>query len=119
MPTRMEWKLTLIVTGFWTRLVGPFKDPVKPAEDGVPDYFDKVKKPMDLSTIKQKMEHGEYNTAEEFEADVRQIFDNCYTYWGRSHDMSVAAERFQKSFEEKYAEMFKWLSKKSDGSEAS
>ncbi len=26
--------------GFWTRLVGPFKDPVEPAEDGVPDYAD-------------------------------------------------------------------------------
>ncbi|KAI3329227.1 putative Bromodomain testis-specific protein [Xylariaceae sp. AK1471] len=104
--------------GFWTRLVGPFREPVKPAEDGVPDYFDKIKKPMDLGTIKSKMDHGEYNTAEEFEADVRQIFNNCYSYWGRSHEMSAAAERFQKSFEEKYAEMFKWLSKNADGSEA-
>ncbi|KAI1809854.1 putative Bromodomain testis-specific protein [Poronia punctata] len=101
--------------GFWTRLVGPFKDPVKPEEDGVPDYFDKVKKPMDLGTIKNKMDQGGYGSAEEFEADVRQIFENCYTYWGREHEMSAAAERFQKSFEEKYAEMFKWISKNSDG----
>ncbi|RWA07477.1 hypothetical protein EKO27_g7634 [Xylaria grammica] len=104
--------------GFWTRLVGPFKEPVRPIEDGVPNYFDKIKKPMDLGTIKNKMDHGEYNTAEEFEADVRQIFDNCYTYWGRDHEMSAAAERFQKSFEEKFAEMFKWISKSAGGSEA-
>ncbi|KAI0404196.1 putative Bromodomain testis-specific protein [Xylaria palmicola] len=103
--------------GFWTRLVGPFKDPVKPVEDGVPDYFDKIKKPMDLGTIKKKMDHGEYNTAEEFETDMRQIFENCYAYWGRTHDMSLGAERFQKSFEEKFAEMFKWLSKNAEGSE--
>ncbi|KAI2635992.1 putative Bromodomain testis-specific protein [Xylaria nigripes] len=104
--------------GFWTRLVGPFKEPVRPVEDGVPNYFDKVKKPMDLGTIKKKMDRGEYNTAEEFEADVRQIFENCYLYWGRNHEMSAAAERFQKSFEEKYGEMFKWLNKNRDDSEA-
>ncbi|KAI0817387.1 Bromodomain-containing protein [Xylaria sp. FL0064] len=103
--------------GFWTRLVGPFKEPVRPIEDGVPNYFEKIKKPMDLGTIKKKMDSGEYNTAEEFEADVRQIFENCYTYWGRNHEMSAAAERFQKSFEEKFAEMFKWISKSAGGSE--
>ncbi|KAI1827990.1 putative Bromodomain testis-specific protein [Xylaria intraflava] len=103
--------------GFWTRLVGPFREPVRPNEDGVPNYFDKVKKPMDLSTIKKKMDRAEYNTAEEFEADVRQIFENCHTYWGPGHDMTIAAERFQKSFEEKYGEMFKWLSKNTEGSE--
>ncbi|KAJ8111072.1 hypothetical protein ONZ43_g5713 [Nemania bipapillata] len=104
--------------GFWTRLVGPFKEPVRPVEDGVPDYFDKIKKPMDLSTIKRRVDRNEYSTAEAFEADVRQIFENCYTYWGRNHEMSGAAERFQKSFEEKYADMFKWLTRNADGSEA-
>ncbi|KAI1131374.1 putative Bromodomain testis-specific protein [Nemania abortiva] len=104
--------------GFWTRLVGPFKEPVRPIEDGVPDYFDKIKKPMDLGTIKKKMDRGEYSTAELFEADVRQIFENCYTYWGRDHEMSGAAERFQKSFEEKYADMYKWLGRNADGPEA-
>ncbi|KAI1426895.1 Bromodomain-containing protein [Xylaria sp. FL1777] len=103
--------------GFWTRLVGPFKEPVRPVEDGVPNYFEKIKKPMDLGTIKKKMDRGEYTAAEEFESDVRQIFENCYTYWGRDHEMSAAAERFQKSFEEKFAEMFKWISKSAGGSE--
>ncbi|KAI1114476.1 Bromodomain-containing protein [Nemania sp. NC0429] len=103
--------------GFWTRLVGPFKEPVRPIEDGVPDYFDKIKKPMDLGTVKKKIDRNEYSTPEEFEQDVRQIFENCFTYWGRHHDMSVAAERFQKSFEEKFAEMFKWLGKNAEGSE--
>lgn len=84
----------------------------------MPDYFEKVKKPMDLGTIKRKMDAGDYNTAEEFEADVKQIFENCYAYWGRTHEMSAAAERFQKSFEEKYAEMFKWISKNADSTDA-
>ncbi|KAF4467622.1 RING3 kinase [Fusarium albosuccineum] len=97
--------------GFWTRLVGPFRDPVNPIEDGVPDYFDKVKRPMDLSTIKVKMDKDEYKTEEQFLADVRQIFENCFTYWKKGDPMWVAGEKLQKTFEEKYANMNKWISK--------
>ncbi|KAL7789013.1 Bromodomain-containing protein [Trichoderma ceciliae] len=97
--------------GFWTRLVGPFREPVDPAEDGVPDYFDKVKKPMDLSTVKQKMDQKQYSTEEEFLADVRQIFDNCFTYWKKGDPMWAAGERLQRTFEEKYSHMHKWIAK--------
>ncbi|KAK2018177.1 Bromodomain-containing protein [Colletotrichum eremochloae] len=97
--------------GFWTRLVGPFKEPVDPVEDGVPDYFDKVKKPMDLNTVKAKMARHEYQNEDEFAADIRQIFDNCYTYWSKGDPMWAACEKFQKTFEEKYAQMHKNISK--------
>ncbi|KAL6923659.1 hypothetical protein ACHAPO_007894 [Fusarium lateritium] len=97
--------------GFWTRLVGPFKDAVEPVEDGVPDYFEKVKRPMDLSTIKFKMDHKEYNNEEEFLTDVRQIFDNCFTYWKKGDPMWIAGEKLQKTFEDKFSHMNKWISK--------
>ncbi|RGP60185.1 tfiid associated [Fusarium longipes] len=97
--------------GFWTRLVGPFKDAVEPVEDGVPDYFEKVKRPMDLSTIKIKMDRKEYNNEEEFLADVRQIFDNCFTYWKKGDPMWIAGEKLQKTFEDKFSHMNKWISK--------
>ncbi|RFU74828.1 tfiid associated [Trichoderma arundinaceum] len=97
--------------GFWTRLVGPFREPVEPVEDGVPDYFDKVKKPMDLNTVKQKMDQKQYASEEEFLADVRQIFENCFTYWKKGDPMWAAGERLQRTFEEKYSHMHKWISK--------
>ncbi|EHK22279.1 uncharacterized protein TRIVIDRAFT_191105 [Trichoderma virens Gv29-8] len=97
--------------GFWTRLVGPFREPVDPVEDGVPDYFDKVKRPMDLSTVKQKMDQKQYTTEEEFLNDVRQIFDNCFTYWKKGDPMWAAGERLQRTFEEKYSHMNKWIAK--------
>ncbi|KAI1488361.1 Bromodomain-containing protein [Biscogniauxia mediterranea] len=103
--------------GFWTRLVGPFREPVRPVEDGVPDYFEKVTKPMDLGTIKAKMDAGEYGSEAEFAADVRQIFQNCYTYWTRDAGMWTTCEKFEKTFEEKYALMPKWISKM-EGEEA-
>ncbi|OAA47652.1 Bromodomain protein [Metarhizium rileyi] len=97
--------------GFWTRLVGPFRDPVEPAEDGVPDYLDKVKRPMDLTTIKSKMDRHEYASDEDFVVDMRQIFQNCYTYWKKGDPMWLAAEKLQKTFEDKFSHMNKWISK--------
>ncbi|OAQ69083.1 TFIID associated protein [Pochonia chlamydosporia 170] len=97
--------------GFWTRLVGPFRDPVEPVEDGVPDYLDKVKRPMDLTTMKAKMDRREYTSDEEFVTDMRQIFDNCFTYWKKGDPMWLAGEKLQKTFEDKFAHMNKWISK--------
>ncbi|KAL1841997.1 hypothetical protein VTJ49DRAFT_6240 [Mycothermus thermophilus] len=97
--------------GFWTRVVGPFRDPVDPERDGVPDYFDVIKKPMDLSTMKAKMDRHEYADETEFLADMNQIFTNCYTYWRESDPMWAACEKLQKSFEDKFAQMNKWIAK--------
>ncbi|KAI1079175.1 putative Bromodomain testis-specific protein [Whalleya microplaca] len=100
--------------GFWTRLVGPFKEPVRPIEDGVPDYLDKIKTPMDLGTVKKKMDRKEYTTEEEFLADVRQIFENCYTYWGHESGMGEACQKLQSTFEEKYRQRGKWMAQQPD-----
>ncbi|EHK97297.1 putative Ankyrin repeat, bromo and BTB domain-containing protein [Glarea lozoyensis 74030] len=70
--------------GFWTRLVGHFKDPVDPVAHNAPNYFSVVKRPMDLKQIKAKMDRNEYASSAEFEADVRLIFQNCYEYWTQS-----------------------------------
>ncbi|KAH8172923.1 bromodomain-containing protein [Sarocladium implicatum] len=97
--------------GFWTRLVGPFRDPVDPKAESVPDYLDKVKRPMDLSTIKGRMDRGEYADEEAFLKDMRQIFENCFTYWKKGTAMHASGERLQKTFEEKFAGMNKWIAK--------
>lgn len=104
-------------TGFWTRLVGPFKEPVNPETDGVPDYFEKVTKPMDLGTIQDKMDRREYNDENEFATDVRQIFENCFTYWSKSDPIYATCEKFKKTFEERFSTMNKWVAKL-DGEEA-
>ncbi|KAH6607542.1 Bromodomain containing protein [Trichoderma cornu-damae] len=97
--------------GFWTRLVGPFREPVNPTLDGVPDYLSKIKNPMDLSTIKRKLDQQQYETEEDFLADMRQIFDNCFMYWKKGDPMWLAGERLQRTFEEKYSNMHKWIAK--------
>lgn len=59
---------------------GPFKVPVDPKLLNVPDYFDIVKKPMDLSTIKMKLETGKYSDPWEYVDDVWLMFENAWLY---------------------------------------
>jgi hypothetical protein len=39
-----------------------------------------AKQPMDLITIKSKLENNQYMRSEEFEQDIHLMFHNCYTY---------------------------------------
>lgn len=97
--------------GFWTRLVGPFKDPVEPVRDNVPDYLEKIPKPMDLNTMKTKLDTNQYKDEQEFLADMNQIFTNCKTYWKPTDAIWAHCEKLEKTFQDKYSQMNKWLSK--------
>ena len=97
--------------GFWTRLVGPFKEAVDPVRDEVPDYLARIKRPMDLGTMKAKMDARQYKTEVEFLEDMHQIFTNCYTYWTKKDPMWGACEKLERTFEEKYSQMNKWIAK--------
>nr|XP_002126456.1 bromodomain adjacent to zinc finger domain protein 1A isoform X1 [Ciona intestinalis] len=56
----------------------PFLDPVSKKQ--VPDYYDIIKKPMDLGTIHRKLKNVQYQSPSDFIADVDQIFLNCHEY---------------------------------------
>ncbi|CAF89147.1 unnamed protein product, partial [Tetraodon nigroviridis] len=58
----------------------PFYKPVDASSLGLHDYHDIIKQPMDLSTIKRKMDNREYLDSQQFAADVRLMFSNCYKY---------------------------------------
>lgn len=58
----------------------PFRQPVDPDALGIPDYFDKIDKPMDLSTIQYKLNSGQYSDPWEYVDDVWLMFDNAWVY---------------------------------------
>lgn len=58
----------------------PFRLPVDPNSLGIPDYFDIVRKPIDLSTIKGKLTSGQYSDPWEYVDDVWLMFDNAWLY---------------------------------------
>uniref|UniRef100_A0A2K6GBE2 Bromodomain-containing protein 2 n=1 Tax=Propithecus coquereli TaxID=379532 RepID=A0A2K6GBE2_PROCO len=83
----------------------PFYKPVDASALGLRDYHDIIKHPMDLSTVKQKMENRDYQDAQEFAADVQLMFSNCYKYNPPDHDVVAVARKLQDVFEFRYAKM--------------
>lgn len=80
-PAKLKAKLTEVLKGLQTHQHGwVFNSPVDPVELGLPDYFDIIKKPMDLGTIQKKLENGAYHAIEDFQTDVFLTFDNAMTY---------------------------------------
>uniref|UniRef100_A0A146LA60 Bromodomain-containing protein 2 n=1 Tax=Lygus hesperus TaxID=30085 RepID=A0A146LA60_LYGHE len=83
----------------------PFYKPVDAEWLGLHDYHEIIKKPMDLGTVKQKMDNREYKTAVEFAADVRLIFTNCYKYNPPDHDVVAMGRKLQDVFEMRFAKV--------------
>ncbi|XP_017280975.1 bromodomain-containing protein 3 [Kryptolebias marmoratus] len=83
----------------------PFYLPVDAEGLGLHDYHDIIKYPMDLSTVKKKIDEGEYQDAQQFAADVRLIFSNCYKYNPSHHSVVAMARKLQGVFEQRFAKM--------------
>ncbi|CAG2246155.1 unnamed protein product [Mytilus edulis] len=60
--------------------IWPFYQPVDQTALGLYDYFEIVKKPMDLSTIKNNLECCLYKSVDEFSDDMRFLYQNCNLY---------------------------------------
>lgn len=67
----------------------------------VPDYPDVIKTPCDYSTVRQRLEGGDYgDDAIAFAADMRLIYTNAVTYnWDPNHDCNKAARACLRTFE--------------------
>jgi len=76
----------------------PFLAPVDANE--VPDYYNVIKDPMDLETIRKRVEAGDYyRSLEMFVADFRTIFRNCRYYNAPETVYFKAAEALEKHLE--------------------
>ena len=83
----------------------PFLKPVNPAELGIDDYFDVIESPMDLGTVKQRLEKGEYAAPLDYAKDIRLTFRNAMTYNPKGDSVHTAARRLLNSFEDGYREV--------------
>ncbi|XP_046690578.1 bromodomain-containing protein 4 isoform X3 [Silurus meridionalis] len=88
-----------------TAYAWPFYKPVDVESLGLHDYHDIIKHPMDLATIKDKLDTRQYRDAQEFAADVRLMFSNCYKYNPPDHEVVVMARKLQDVFEMRFAKM--------------
>ncbi|KAK4414163.1 Transcription factor GTE10 [Sesamum alatum] len=76
-----------------------FNTPVDIVKHNIPDYFNVIKHPMDLGTVKSKLLSNQYSSPMEFASDVRLTFKNAMTYNPPGHDVHFMAEVMSKYFE--------------------
>ncbi|KAL8768350.1 MAG: hypothetical protein Q9209_005384 [Squamulea sp. 1 TL-2023] len=90
-------------------LVFPFATPVDPVALNIPDYHSIIKKPMDLRTVREKLENGQYENAKEFEQDVKLIFANCRKYNGPEHPIRTSANEVETLFNREMSNKRSWI----------
>uniref|UniRef100_A0A0E0K219 Bromo domain-containing protein n=1 Tax=Oryza punctata TaxID=4537 RepID=A0A0E0K219_ORYPU len=86
-----------------------FDSPVDAVKLNIPDYFQIIKNPMDLGTIRSKLDSGSYTNPSDFAADVRLTFSNAMTYNPRGHLVHDYAIQLNKMFESRWRTIEKKL----------
>ncbi|KAI1716235.1 bromodomain-containing protein [Ditylenchus destructor] len=88
-----------------TTFAWPFYEPVNPEALGLSDYFDYIKNPMDLSTIKKKMDARQYATIAEFRDDIILMLNNCFLYNPEDQPVNQCGKQLKAFFESKWNKM--------------
>ncbi|KAJ6805763.1 transcription factor GTE1-like [Iris pallida] len=83
----------------------PFMQPVDVEGLHLDDYYEVIKKPMDFTTIRNRMEANGYKNVREIYADVRLVFTNAMTYNDDKSDVHVMAKTVLEKFEEKWLQL--------------
>ncbi|XP_026114593.1 bromodomain adjacent to zinc finger domain protein 2B-like isoform X7 [Carassius auratus] len=83
----------------------PFLTPVN--LKSVPGYRKVIKKPMDFSTIREKLVSSQYQNLETFIIDVNLVFDNCEKFNEDNSDIGRAGHNMRKFFEKRWTELLK------------
>ncbi|GAV82237.1 Bromodomain domain-containing protein [Cephalotus follicularis] len=79
-----------------------FSTPVDPVALKIPDYFRVISEPMDLGTVKSKLQKNVYAGMEEFAADVRLTFSNALLYNPPGNEVHKMAQELSHIFEMKW-----------------
>jgi len=80
----------------------PFVKPV--SKDDVPDYYEVISHPMDLSTVEANVEADLYRTVDAFKQDIQLIFSNCRHYNEENSVYVRNANRLETFFKQKIRE---------------
>jgi hypothetical protein len=77
----------------------PFMYPVDAIELGVPNYYDVIDNPMDLTTAMEKVKNKKYGNEEEFANDIRLICNNAMIFNPPDSPIYKFAEMMKSDFE--------------------
>lgn len=88
-----------------------FLEPVDPVALNIPMYHKVVKRPMDLGTMTNKLQDGEYDSHKAFEADFHLVIKNCNLFNPEGHAVREAGKELERIFKAKWAEKDDWMAK--------
>jgi len=109
-PSKLKTKCLEVLKGLQAHQHGwVFNVPVDPVELGLPDYFNIIKKPMDLGTIHKRLDAGNYHDIENFKADTNLVFDNAMTYNEEGSVVYDMAKELKTKFEADYKKLLTQL----------
>ncbi|KIM84571.1 hypothetical protein PILCRDRAFT_387920 [Piloderma croceum F 1598] len=83
-------------------IASPFYEPVDYVKLDLPTYPKIVKKPMDLSTMKKRLDGQEYSSAQKFYDDFKLMIRNCFAFNPPGTPVNQAGVELQRLFDEKW-----------------
>ena len=82
-----------------------FREKVDPERDGAPDYYTIIKQPMDLTTIRKKLNSNEYKSIEQWIDDMNLIWKNAKLYNTEGSIIHFIAQELEQWFARKCAQI--------------
>lgn len=105
---QLHFILKTVMKAVWKHQFSwPFQQPVDAKKLNLPDYHKIIKQPMDLGTIKKRLENNYYWSSKECIQDYNTMFTNCYVYNKPGEDVVVMAQQLEKIFLAKVSVMTK------------
>ena len=83
----------------------PFRKPVDADLLNLSDYHKIIKEPMDIGTIKSRLEKNFYWSAKDCVKDFKLVFSNCYSYNQPGEEIVANAKDLESFFLAKIADM--------------
>uniref|UniRef100_G3TCC2 Bromodomain testis-specific protein n=1 Tax=Loxodonta africana TaxID=9785 RepID=G3TCC2_LOXAF len=106
LTNQLQYLQKVVLKALWKHSFSwPFQQPVDAVKLKLPDYYTIIKNPMDLNTIKKRLEHKYYVKASECIDDFNTMFSNCYLYNKPGDDIVLMAQALEKLFVQKLSQM--------------
>uniref|UniRef100_A0A8D3CWR2 Bromodomain-containing protein 3-like n=1 Tax=Scophthalmus maximus TaxID=52904 RepID=A0A8D3CWR2_SCOMX len=103
---QLQYMQNVVVKTLWKhQFAWPFYQPVDAIKLCLADYHKVIKNPMDMGTIKKRLENNYYWSASEAMQDFNTMFTNCYIYNKPTDDIVLMAQALEKIFLQKVAQM--------------
>lgn len=82
-----------------------FLQPVDAVVQNLPTYHETILHPMDLGTMRVKLENGDYSAASEFKEDFDLLIRNCKTFNWKGETCYTAGEELERLFNRMWSRM--------------